>query len=928
MSIANVIPLVSRKIDNAGVLSTTDERMASSSLTDTFALSNFYRQKADAYAKMLQDFIKVNKYAIPELRDQCSYSLLDSATSNCSIFLGGEAGYHTPEPKSKYTKDEYYTVNEQDVKNVSITTNGDTIITPDAGYTSIKQVNVNTDIYVPKVEESRSIELDIYPSDKGWTFEPSEGYEATKRFDIETNFRYGELTYNLTDNGDYRLGDLHTMDSFISKDSIISVAVQKGELIDWVQDVSTGTLVANVTDLAKERFGFTTNEVTLLPLTHYTLTEDWSQRMKDYKASDTQLGLKVYGKSNSSGSVWSTGSVAVPSASPSVTITKNGSTTLSPSKYGAFMLKDVTINTNVPTTESKIAPSRTEEHTIDKTTTSIVFDVPSGYDGQSTVTLIPDVLFNNDASSWEITSNGAHRLGDYLPSSPLFISPETTINVNVPASDDTQYFVDGMNFYGSNDDDIAQVLSNYNFSKLTNANNLFRKTGTYVDISELNAADTESITTCVDIYRDGTANTISSLHGPSVTNAETCFYNAANATSIGDVYLPLCNNYNQIFRKMPSLTKMGDLTFGVPASPYAANNGLFYDTPSVTEIGNITNINACESLTAYDSNTRGTFNSYTSLTKVGDIIDPSEISAQNMFLNCTALTTVGNVTSTYAANVSSMFRNCSALETIGDVVLDTSYASSMIAQYMFAGTAIQQRSITLNKPTDCNYMFRQCTSLNYAPSMDYTKVTNAIGMFYGCTRFGAIYGIDLANATNITNLYYGCSNAYTPFSNTVIKAPNATLAGSLFRNCTNLQRYDVDLDLPAATNVTYMFRDCTSLTTVGNINIPVAVNTNSMFINCTSLTAVGTITAPASNAHTQMFGNCNNLTTIGGLVFSQGTVDLSTCPLTRESFLNIANSLLESTSPTTSGLSLSDTTKSLITDEDIAIVTAKGWSVG
>lgn len=92
--IAEIIVMLNCKVDNAGLIQTSDENMTPMSLDDTFTLKQHYDTKASHYAYLLQNFLMENLNYIPELTEFQAWkikSTLYSAASP-SIFLGGPRG--------------------------------------------------------------------------------------------------------------------------------------------------------------------------------------------------------------------------------------------------------------------------------------------------------------------------------------------------------------------------------------------------------------------------------------------------------------------------------------------------------------------------------------------------------------------------------------------------------------------------------------------------------------------------------------------------------------------------------------------------------------------------------------------------------------------------------------------------------------------
>ena len=74
------------------------------------------------------------------------------------------------------------------------------------------------------------------------------------------------------------------------------------------------------------------------------------------------------------------------------------------------------------------------------------------------------------------------------------------------------------------------------------------------------------------------------------------------------------------------------------------------------------------------------------------------------------------------------------------------------------------------------------------------------------------------------------------------------------------------------------------------------------------------------------FGDCTSLTDLGGFIGIKANLDLSSCPLTHDSIMNVINKAADVTaSPAT--LTLGSTNLAKLTDEEKAIATNKGWTL-
>ena len=126
----------------------------------------------------------------------------------------------------------------------------------------------------------------------------------------------------------------------------------------------------------------------------------------------------------------------------------------------------------------------------------------------------------------------------------------------------------------------------------------------------------------------------------------------------------------------------------------------------------------------------------------------------------------------------------------------------------------------------------------------------------------------------------------------------------MFRGCENLKSFDLsNFDTSKVTRLQYMFYDDEKLTDL-YINFDVRLNTyfETIFSLCFSLENV-----------------------VGKFEGTKYDLDLSSCPLTAQSAMVFINGLATVTEQRT--LSLKATTYDSLTPEQIAIATAKGWTV-
>lgn len=187
-----------------------------------------------------------------------------------------------------------------------------------------------------------------------------------------------------------------------------------------------------------------------------------------------------------------------------------------------------------------------------------------------------------------------------------------------------------------------------------------------------------------------------------------------------------------------------------------------------------------------------------------------------------------------------------------------------------------------------------------------------------------------STAASLTRTFFGCHS----LKSLVLPegfGSGATELTRTFAFCTSLKT----LSLPssfvptstAARSVTFDY--CASLT---SLELPAGfVADGSLyqcFRGCASLVSVdfGATASGVPSGVGGIFGGCQSLTTVTGAFRAKTALDLSGSPrLTHDSLVHIIDCL--STVTTTVALTLGSTNKARLSDEEIAVATAKGWTV-
>ena len=292
---------------------------------------------------------------------------------------------------------------------------------------------------------------------------------------------------------------------------------------------------------------------------------------------------------------------------------------------------------------------------------------------------------------------------------------------------------------------------------------------------------------------------------------------------------------------------------------------------------NITSMPTADNNAKFDfsksvSRSSGGLTNYLTAVDLSNLDTSNYTSMGSMFKDCISLTSldVSNFNTNKVTTMNSMFQDCRSLTSLDVSGFDTS------------------------KVTDMGSMFRDCSSLtnldvssfNTSKVKDYGSFAN---MFSGCSSLKALdlSNFDFSNtyASSYVGLYgmlYGCKSLETiTFPSTVTFNNSGISMGQMFYNCNSL----ITLDL-------------------SSFNTSKVTDMGSMFNYCNKLSNLTLGNDWASNSSISLF-------------------DLSYCPLTHESAVDVINKLAtRSNSPV---IKFSNAVG--LYQSEIDIATNKGWSV-
>ena len=208
-----------------------------------------------------------------------------------------------------------------------------------------------------------------------------------------------------------------------------------------------------------------------------------------------------------------------------------------------------------------------------------------------------------------------------------------------------------------------------------------------------------------------------------------------------------------------------------------------------------------------------------------------------------------------------------------------------------------------------------------AESIDTSLMTDMSQMFNGCSSLQSldVSGWDTSKVTDISSMFKGCSSLQS-LDVSGWDTSNVTTMNTMFYHCSSLTQLDVsNWDTSNVTNISYMFIGCSSLQSldVSGWDVSNVTNIDDIFYNCNKLTTLiggRTIDEVISN----------NISALNGLKIY---INLRYTILDRASLRALINGLANLSSTSSQPLYLGSTLIANLTEEDIAIATAKNWTI-
>lgn len=239
--------------------------------------------------------------------------------------------------------------------------------------------------------------------------------------------------------------------------------------------------------------------------------------------------------------------------------------------------------------------------------------------------------------------------------------------------------------------------------------------------------------------------------------------------------------------------------------------------------------------------------------------------------------------------------------------------------------------IDTSKVTNMYYAFNSCSSLKKIPNIDTSKVTNFNSCFYNCSSLKDIPELDTTSATSVNYMFRSCI-----FDKDInLNIPNVESITNLFSfggaNNVNLTTSDKLTNLDSA----FWYTNYTKKITISNTSK--VTNFDNCFKQCSELKEIGLLDCSSCTSFNDTFTSSGSISIISFVENSiKAAIDFSkTRNLTQESINSIVNgcaTLSLSTNIYFNGYNYSgntnNTTGVFVSEEQVAELTAKGWTVG
>ena len=292
-----------------------------------------------------------------------------------------------------------------------------------------------------------------------------------------------------------------------------------------------------------------------------------------------------------------------------------------------------------------------------------------------------------------------------------------------------------------------------------------------------------------------------------------------------------------------------------------------------------------------------------------------------------------------------------------DINSDIAYSKSLLDAWNPSNTMAYQLyynytklvyapNIDTSNVNDMGYMFSNCSSLKTVPLFNTSNVNSMSYMFYDCKSLTSVPLFNTSNVNSMSYMFYYCESLTSvPLFNT----SNVNDMSYMFFYCESLTSVPL-FDTSNVTNMGYMLQFCSSLTSIPEMDTSNVTNFKSMFYSCPSLTTIEGISFKSFSDSTMdknyLVGYGKN-SSIRKAVFKDigyqsnavqfNTSGIENWGVNTDEIQDARQSLIDSLitysfDRATAGyptctITLSTNTKALLTQDEIAQIEAKGFTI-
>lgn len=467
----------------------------------------------------------------------------------------------------------------------------------------------------------------------------------------------------------------------------------------------------------------------------------------------------------------------------------------------------------------------------------------------------PVVLTNENHIIKDIMSNNIYMIPTKSNGEPLLDVSNVTNCVNMFRSCKNLKSIPDLNFnnniqrtdfmfaYCNNLDSMPNITLN----SVKNARNMFSGCGNLININGINLSSCNDAT-----YMFADCINLSDINITNVSNINNAYqmFKHTNISYVNNLNLSNTNNVGLMFTNCCNLQSVNNVDVNT-----AYISGMFSNCSNLKHVDNF----------VFNTNNISTTFMGAGFESTSDLnIDWSKItSAYSLFYGCKNLYDIYNFSMNNVVNVDSLFINCINIKELPSNYLKDNFPNAINAGYTFKGCTnlyLENNSFYSDELCGCAGLFENCANIKHIDNLYIPLCNFTSNMFSGCTNLSNINNVTFSNSTNCYGMFDNCKSL-TEIPN--LPYNQITNAVYMFENCMNITTIDKEMNLSNCNCVNYMFHN-SGLENVDMSKIKFKSTLNSvtsLFKNCTNLTTVTNMNFSGTNVNNyiNLFNGCTSL---------------------------------------------------------------------